>query len=216
MPVLALGVSYRRAPVDLLERLAVTREEEPKAYRRVLELGSVSEAVLLSTCNRVEVYAEVDRYHQGFQDLKRFLAEDREVPVDEFAEPLYSHYEDQAAEHLFSVASGLDSMGTGEPQILSQVRAALRTARAEHAAGQVLESLFTHAVRVGKRARAETAIGASPSAFVEAGARLAERFLGGLAGRSVVVVGSGEMAALAIDSLRARAVGDVVVVGRRA
>ncbi|MGH2654931.1 MAG: glutamyl-tRNA reductase, partial [Actinomycetota bacterium] len=128
MPVLALGVSYRRAPVELLERLAIPEDAEPKAYRRLEGLEAVRESVVLSTCNRVEVYAEVPLYHQGFQDLKRFLSEAAEVPADEFAGPLYSHYEDDAAEHLFSVAAGLDSMVVGEPQILAQVRAAYRRA----------------------------------------------------------------------------------------
>jgi glutamyl-tRNA reductase len=215
MPVLAMGVSYRRAPVELLERLAFGDDDFPKAYQRLAQLDSVAEAVVLSTCNRIEVYAEVEGYHQGFQDLKRFLAESRDVATEEFAEPLYSHYEDHAAEHLFSVAAGIDSMVLGEPQILAQVRVAIRRAEAEGAAGAVLTELFRHAVRAGRRARAETAIGASPAAFVEAGARLAAEHLGGLQGRSAVVVGSGEMGALAVRTLRVR-VGQVRVLGRNA
>jgi glutamyl-tRNA reductase len=215
MPVLALGVSHRRAPVDLLERLAFGDEDYPKAYQRLVQMDSVSEGVILSTCNRVEVFAEVSLYHQGFQDLKRFLAESREVPVDDFAEPLYSHYEDDAAEHLFSVAAGLDSMVLGEPQILAQVRAAYRRARTEGATGPALAAIFNQAVRAGRRARAETGIGASPAAFVEAGADLAEEHLGGLSGRSALVVGAGTMSALAIEALRGRGVGDLLVLGRR-
>src|SRR5919106_1045321 len=134
MPVLALGVSYRMAPVELLERLAISEDEETKAYRRLSELESVQESVVLSTCNRVEVYAEVEVYHPGFQELKRFLSESTDVPADEMAEPLYSHYEDEAAEHLFSVAAGLDSMVLGEPQVLAQVRAAFRRAERERGA----------------------------------------------------------------------------------
>ncbi|MGH2724743.1 MAG: glutamyl-tRNA reductase [Actinomycetota bacterium] len=215
MPVLALGVSYRRAPLELLDRLALGDDEYAKAYHRLAGLDSVREAVLLSTCNRVEVFAEVGRYHQGFQDLKRFLSEDREVDPDELAEPLYSHYEDQAAEHLFSVAAGIDSMVLGEPQILAQVRSAIRRAESEGAAGPVLGALFRQAVRVGRRARSETAIGASPAAFVEAGAVLAGGFLGGLEGRSLLVVGTGKMSALAIRTLRGQGVGDVLVLGRK-
>src|SRR6266545_3998414 len=115
MSVLALGVSYRRAPVELLERLSFVDDEYPKAYRLLEELAEVQEAVILSTCNRVEIFAEVSSYHAGFLALKRFLSESRQVPAEEFAEPLYSHYEDDAAEHLFSVASGIDSMVLGEP-----------------------------------------------------------------------------------------------------
>lgn len=200
--------------MDLLERLSFGRDDLPKAYRRLADLPSVSESALLSTCNRVEVYAEVSGYHEGFQDLKRFLSESREVPVEEFAEPLYSHYEDHAAEHLFSVAAGIDSMVLGEPQILSQVRDAYRWAEAEGAAGPAIAALFRQAIRAGRRARRETGIGASPAAFVEVGAGLAAEHLGGLGGRSLLVVGAGKMGALAITALRARGVERVRVVNR--
>ncbi len=216
MPVLALGVSYRRAPVELLERLAIPEEAEPKAYRRLEALESVRESVVLSTCNRVEVYAEVPLYHHGFQDLKRFLSEATDVPVEEFAEPLYSHYEDDAAEHLFSVVAGLDSMVVGEPQIMAQVRAAYRRAQAEGAPGPNLGRLFQRAVRAGRRAREETGVGASPAAFVEAGAALAERHLGRLRGVAAVVVGAGEMGALAARVLAERGVAPITVLSRQA
>jgi glutamyl-tRNA reductase len=215
MAVLSLGISYRRAPVSLLERLSFGDEDYAKAYRHLSQLESVHEGVILSTCNRVEVYGEVTHYHQGFQDLKRFLAESREVAYEDFAEPLYSHYEDDAAEHLFSVAAGLDSMVLGEPQVLGQVRAAVRRARAEAAAGPAMSALFDQSVRAGRRARSETAIGASPAAFVDAGADLAEKYLGGLNGRSIVVVGAGTMGALATRRLVDRGAGDVLVLGRR-
>jgi glutamyl-tRNA reductase len=214
MPILALGVSHRRAPVELLERLAFVTEDMPKAYRRLLDMEAVNEGVVLSTCNRVEVFAAVESYHSGFLDLKRFLCEAREVAPEELAEPLYSHYEDDAAEHLFAVAAGIDSMVLGEPQILLQVRAARRRADAEGAAGPLLSALFQGAVRTGKRARAETAIGASPSAFVEAGADLAESALGGLTARPVVVVGAGGMAELSVIHLRQRGAGPIRILNR--
>jgi glutamyl-tRNA reductase len=214
MPVLALGVSHRRAPVELLERLAFIDEDLPKAYRSLLDLEAVHEGVVLSTCNRVEVFASVENYHAGFLDLKRFLCESREVTPDDLAQPLYSHYEDQAADHLFSVASGIDSMVLGEPQILSQVREAYRMADAEGATGPLLSALFRGAIRTGRRARAETAIGASPSAFVEAGADLAELAIGPLNGRAVTVVGAGGMAALAAVHLRERGAGSIRIVNR--
>lgn len=214
MSLLALGVSYRRAPVELLERLSFADDEYPKAYRGLMEMESVNEAVIISTCNRVEVYAEVPTYHAGFLDLKRFLSHSREVPPEEFAEPLYSHYEDDSAEHLFAVASGIDSMVLGEPQILTQVRQAYRRAAAEGAVGSVFSRLFRGAISAGRRARAETRIGASPAAFVEAGTILAERFLGELKGRSVVVVGAGGMAGLAVKHLTERGVGRLRIVNR--
>ena len=215
MAILSLGISYRRAPVSLLERLSFGDEDYAKAYRHLSQLESVHEGVILSTCNRVEVYGEVTHYHEGFQDLKRFLAESREVAYEDFAEPLYSHFEDDAAEHLFSVAAGLDSMVLGEPQVLGQVRAAVRRARAEGAAGPAMSPLFDQSVRAGRRARSETAIGASPAAFVDAGADLAEEYLGSLNGRSILVVGAGTMGALATRRLVERGAGDVLVLGRR-
>jgi glutamyl-tRNA reductase len=215
MPILCLGVSYRHAPVELLERLAFGEDEYPKAYRHLTSMESVGEGVILSTCNRVEVYAEVEGYHQGFQDLKRFLSESREVDVETFAEPLYAHYEDHAAEHAFSVAAGLDSMVLGEPQILAQVRAALRTAEAERATGPAVSTLFRQAVRAGRRVRGETGIGASPAAFVEAGAEMAAEHLGGLEGRSAVVIGAGTMSELGARTLLQHGVRTVTVLARR-
>jgi glutamyl-tRNA reductase len=214
MPILALGISYRRAPVELLERLAFFADDDPKAYRQVLESESVAEAVILSTCNRVEVFAEVGSYHAGFQDLKRFLSQSREVPPDDFAEPLYAQYETHAVEHLFSVAAGIDSVVVGEPQILAQVRQAHRRAEAEGAAGPVLGRLFRAAVRAGKRARTETAIGESARGFIEAGTDLADRFLGGLSRRPAVVVGAGAMAGLAAAHLRDRGMAPIRIVNR--
>src|SRR5207253_11400063 len=142
MPILTLGVSHRRAPVELLERLSVADEELPKAYRRLADAPEIEGAVILSTCNRVEVHAEVGTYHAGFLGIKRFLADHSGLDPDAFAEPLYAHYEDEAAEHLFAVAAGFDSMVLGEPQILSQVRRAYRIAHDEGAAGPTLGSLF--------------------------------------------------------------------------
>jgi glutamyl-tRNA reductase len=214
MPVLALGLSYRMAPVELLERVAIPDEGFAKAYRRLSELDSVEESVLLSTCNRVEVYAEVDGYHTGFQDLKRFLSEATDVPVDELAPPLYSHYEDHAAEHLFSVAAGLDSMVLGEPQILAQVRAAFLRAQDEGALGPELRALFDRAIRAGRRVRSETSIGASPSAFVDGGLDLAAEHLGDLAGRPALVIGAGEMGSLAASALTQRGVAPLVILSR--
>ncbi|MGH2591659.1 MAG: glutamyl-tRNA reductase, partial [Actinomycetota bacterium] len=153
MAILALGVSHRRASVVLLERLAFGDDELAKAYRRAEDDPAIEETVILSTCNRVEVYGSVPSYHAGFQALKRLLCEPREVAPAEIDEPLYSHYELDAAEHAFTVASGLDSMVLGEPQILSQAREALRRAQSEGAAGPALTGLFHAAARTGRRVR---------------------------------------------------------------
>lgn len=216
MSVLALGVSYRHAPVEVLERLSFASEDLPKAYRQLMEMEAVREGVILSTCNRVEVYADVSSYHAGFQDLKRFLAESRETAPEEFAEPLYSSYEDDAAEHLFVVTAGIDSMVVGEPQILAQVREAHRRASEEGSVGPVLGMLFQRAVSTGRRARRETAIGSSPGALVEAAIDLAEQELPGVGGRTALVVGAGHIATLAARELRRRGVSRLLVVNRSA
>jgi glutamyl-tRNA reductase len=214
MPILALGVSHRRATVELLERLAFAEEDLAKAYARAGDDPAIEEAVILSTCNRVEVYGRVPSYHAGFTALRRLLCEARDVDADEVAEPLYSHYELDAAEHAFSVAAGLDSMVLGEPQVHSQVREALKRSQAESAAGRELTALFHAATRTGRRVRSETAVGAAPDAFVAAGADLAEEALGSLGGRHAVVVGAGHMSALAVKHLRHRGVATVRVLNR--
>ncbi|MGZ8599114.1 MAG: glutamyl-tRNA reductase [Actinomycetota bacterium] len=214
MAILALGVSHRRATVELLERLAFTEDDLAKAYRRAADDPAIEEAVILSTCNRVELYGKVPNYHAGFQALKRLLCESREITPEEIAEPVYSHFELEAAEHAFSVASGLDSMVLGEPQILSQVRDALKRANAEDAAGPALTALFHAASRTGRRVRSETSVGAAPDALIGAGVDLAEEEVGSLAGRPAVVVGAGQMSALAVKHLRARGVGPIRVLNR--
>ena len=214
MAILTLGVSFRHAPIELLERLAYAEEDLAKAYRHAEDTDGVDEAVILSTCNRVEIYAEVVNYHAGFMALKRLLVETRGIDPDELAEPLYSHWEHDAADHLFAVAAGLDSMVLGETQIYSQVREALRQADVEGAGGPSLTGLFHAAVRTGRRVRAETSLGAAPDAFVALGADLAEEALGDLGGRNAVVVGAGQMSALAVKQLRRRGVGSVRVLNR--
>ncbi|MGH2672241.1 MAG: glutamyl-tRNA reductase [Actinomycetota bacterium] len=214
MPILALGISHRRATVDLLERLAFDEETLARAYRRVEDHPAIEGAVILSTCNRVEIYGSVPSYHAGFPALKRLLCESAGASPDEVDEPLYSHYETDATQHAFAVAGGLDSMVLGEPQILAQVREALRAAERRGAADQALTELFQAASRTGRRVRSETAVGAAPDSFVAAGADLAEEALAGLEGRSAVVLGAGQMSALAVKHLRRRGVATVRIVNR--
>ncbi|MGZ8630760.1 MAG: glutamyl-tRNA reductase [Actinomycetota bacterium] len=214
MAILTLGVSFRRAPIELLERLAFTDDDLTKAYRVVDDLDGVQGAVVLSTCNRVEIYGEVANYHAGFLELKRLLVETRGVAAEELAEPLYAHWELDAADHLFAVASGLDSMVLGETQIATQVREAFRRAETEHAPAGSLTGLFHAASRAGRRVRQETSLGTAPDAFVGLGADLAQDAIGGLADREVVVVGAGTMAALTVKHLRRRGVGPVRILNR--
>jgi glutamyl-tRNA reductase len=215
MPILQIGVSHRRAPLDLLERMAFAEGDLPKAYRRLADDPEVREAVLLSTCNRVEIYADVVSYHAGSMALRRFLSAASEVSPGELTGALSTRYEEQAVEHLFLVAAGMDSMVLGEPQILGQVREAHRHAEEEGTSGPVVAAVFRAAVRAGRRVRSEAGLGAPPAAFIGAGLDEAELRLGfPLRGRPVAVVGAGRMASLAADALRARGAGPIHVVNR--
>jgi glutamyl-tRNA reductase len=211
--VLVVGLTYRKAPVELLELVSFDTHAMPKALHQLISCESVREGVILSTCNRIEVYALVTGFHAGLGELRRFLSEFHHVPVADFGGVLDARYEEQAVAHLFAVASGIDSMVVGEPQILSQVRSSFRTAETETAAGPVLGALGRHAIRVGRRARSETAIGRSVKTFAGAGADFARSSLGDLAGRTVLVVGAGKMSDVAAHRL-AREGATVLVANR--
>ena len=195
MSVVVVGLSHRTAPLDLLERMAVPEERLPKALADLVARDFVSEAVVLSTCHRIEVYAVAERFHGAMADVRHFLSELSFVAPEDFSDHLYVHYDDAAAAHLFSVAAGLDSVVLGESQILGQVRDAWERARAEGAAGARLSQLFRHALEVGKRARSETAIARGITSLSQAAVAMAGERLGGLADRTVVVLGAGEMGA---------------------
>jgi glutamyl-tRNA reductase len=200
--VLVLGLSHKAAPVGLLEQVAVSSEHLPKALASLLRRDHVIEAVVLSTCNRVEVYAHVTRYHGGMADLRNFFSEWGGLAPEDFVDAAYDHYDDRAAAHLFAVASGLDSMVVGERQVHLQVREAFKAAEAEGSCGRVLQTLFRQALRVGKRARAETGISAGASSMVDAGLEAAERVLGSLEGRTVLLVGAGKIGGMGAARLR--------------
>jgi glutamyl-tRNA reductase len=216
MPVFVCGLNYRSAPLDLLERLAVDPERRPKALAHLLGQEHVHEAVILSTCNRVEVYAAISRFHGGGGDVRRFLGDFHHLEPEAFADHLYAYYEERAVQHLFTVAAGVDSMVVGETQILSQVREAFGAAQAERTVGPVLSALFPQAVRVGRRARAETGIGRGLASTLTVGLRVVEAQLGSVAGRRVLLVGAGAMARLAGRTLREAGAGELVVANRTA
>jgi len=214
MPVFVVGLNFKSAPLGQLERLAVDPERRPKALAHLLAKDHVHEAVVLSTCNRVEVYTAISRFHGGAADVRRFLAEFHHLDPQDFTDHLYAYYEERAVQHLFAVASGVDSMVVGEAQILGQVREAFQGATAERAVGPVLSTLFRQAIKVGRRARAETRIGAGLASTLTVGMRVAEGQLGGLAGRRVLVVGAGRMSRLAGRAVRAAGAGELVVANR--
>lgn len=216
MSVLAVGLSHRSTPVPLLERVAVAADELAKVLHELREAPHVGESLVLSTCNRVEAYADVDKFHGGVSAVSELLAQVSGVPLETLTPHLYVHYEDRAVQHLFSVACGLDSMVVGEGQILGQLRTAYRVATEEGATGRVLGPLVQRALRVGKRARSETGIDRAGASLVGAGLELAATAIGPLAGRSALVVGAGSMSALAATSLRRAGVGKITVANRSA
>jgi glutamyl-tRNA reductase len=213
--VLACGLNYRTAPIGLLERLAVPAEQLPKALRSLTSRPYISEAVVLSTCNRVEVYAHVGRYHGGMADIRNHFAEWSGGAPEDITDLVYDYYDEGAARHLFAVASGLDSMVVGERQIQLQVKQAFAEAEAEGAAAHMLHTLFRQALRVGKRTRAETGISAGASSMVDVGLQAAERVVGDLSGRTILIVGAGKMGGMAATRLADRA-GRIMVANRGA
>jgi glutamyl-tRNA reductase len=207
--VLVVGLSHKSASVPTLERAAVSGEALGKLLQDVVHLPDVAETFVISTCNRVEVYAEVDRFHGGVNGICELLARYSGIPVSELTANLYVHYEDRAVRHLLAVASGLDSMVVGEDQILGQVRSALKLADQHGTTGRVLRDLGRVTLRTGKRARAETGVDRLGLSLVSVGIKLAAaRFdaagaattaTGGLlAGRQVLVVGAGAMSGLVV------------------
>ncbi|NBQ44229.1 MAG: glutamyl-tRNA reductase, partial [Mycobacteriaceae bacterium] len=161
MSVLVFGVSHRSAPVSVLEQLTADESEHSKLVARILESPLVSEAMLLSTCNRVEVYAVVEAFHGGLSAIGQVLAERSGLSIGDLTRHAYVRYSDAAVEHLFTVASGLDSAVIGEQQVLGQVRRAYAGAEANRSVGRVLHDLVQRALAVGKRVHAETAIDAA-------------------------------------------------------
>ncbi|MFI5099577.1 MAG: glutamyl-tRNA reductase [Actinomycetes bacterium] len=214
MSLVVVGLSHRSAPVSLLERAAVGADDVPAMDEAAVAGPHVTEALVLSTCNRVEVYADVRAFHAGVGELTALLAATAGVPVDALGPHVYVHYEDAAVQHLFQVVCGLDSMVVGEAQILGQVRDALGTAQQRGAVGRSLNELVQQALRVGKRVHAETGIDQAGSALMAAGLELAGATLGPLPGRRALVVGAGSLSALAVASLQRAGFGEIVVLNR--
>jgi glutamyl-tRNA reductase len=212
--LLVVGMSHRTAPVSLLERAAVGADELPTVLHALLRTDHVSEVLVLSTCNRVEVYAEVERFHGGLQDTSRVLANRVGLDVPALGEHLYVHYEDAAVLHLFSVAAGLDSMVVGESQILGQLRTAYTAAVELDAVNRELHELCQHALRAGKRVHSETGIDRAGASVVTVGLHEAARVLGPLAGRRALVVGAGSMGALSAATLVRTGVAELAIANR--
>ncbi|RYU14899.1 glutamyl-tRNA reductase [Nocardioides iriomotensis] len=214
MSVLVVGVSHRTAPVSVLERLALDREGAGKLVHDVAASEHVTEATVISTCNRVEIYAEVDRFHGSVEAVSRMLCDLADERPEDVVPHLYVHYDDGAVSHLFQVAAGLDSMVVGEGQILGQTREALRIGQEGGTIGPALNTLFQQALRVGKRVHAETDIDRAAPSLVSVSLDRATAHVGPLDGKRVLVVGAGAMAGLAVATVTRAGAGQVVVASR--
>jgi len=201
-------------PLDLFERMTINGARLPKALHDLDAREHVGEVVVLSTCNRTEVYAIAERFHGAYADVRNFLSELAFVPPDEFADHLYVHYDAEAIRHLFSVAAGLDSAVIGEAEILGQVRSAWEHAGQEGTAGPVLNLLFRHALETGKRARTDTSIARGTASVSHAAVEMAAERLGNLSGRRVLIMGAGDMAEGMATALKGAGVADVFVANR--
>ncbi len=216
MNLLCVGASYRTADVATLEQLAITPGGLPGVLQRLVAQPYVGEAVVLSTCNRVEVYAAVNAFHGGLGDVCTVLAEHSGIGASDLAGHLYVHYDEAAVRHAFRVSAGLDSMVVGEAQILGQLRDAYHAATEADTAGRLLHELMQQALRVGKRAHAETGIDKAGQSVVTAALDVASAQLGELAGRTALVIGAGAMGALSVATLTRAGVGPLRITNRSA
>ncbi|MFT4125498.1 MAG: glutamyl-tRNA reductase [Gordonia sp. (in: high G+C Gram-positive bacteria)] len=218
MSVLLFGVSHRSAPVEVLERIAVADHDRAKLVDELLSSRSISEAMLVSTCNRIEVYAVVDAFHPALEAVGTVIGDYAGMAVNELTQHAYVRYSEAAAEHLFTVAAGLDSVVVGEQQILGQIRNAYLAADAAHAAGRVLHELAQQALRVGKRVHSETGIDRAGASVVSVALHRAQCLLAttddAAQMRSAVVVGAGAMGGLATAQLARIGVTRLAVVNR--
>jgi glutamyl-tRNA reductase len=212
--ILIVGASHRTASVELLERLALDPAGAAKLRRAALDSDHVGEALVLATCNRIEIYAEVDRFHGSVEDLTSLLAEHAASTMEDVLGSLYVHYDEAAVAHLFEVATGLDSMVVGESQILGQVREALRDAQSDSSVGASLNALFQQGLRVGKRAHAETDIDHAGQSVVSVALAEAAQVLGPLDKARVCIVGAGSVAALTAASVQRHASASIVICSR--
>ena len=214
MSIVVIGINHPTSPLAVLERVTIRPDAVAKSALSLCRRDNVNEAVVLSTCNRTEIYAVAERFHGGYADIRDFLCETSGLSTDDLHPHLYSHHDDAAVIHLFEVAAGLDSAVLGEHEILGQVRSAWESAMAEGASRSTLNLLFRHALETGKRARTETAIARSTASVSHAAVELALDELGGLENRRILVVGAGEMGEGMTVALAARGVAEVAVTNR--
>ncbi|MEU1692559.1 glutamyl-tRNA reductase, partial [Streptomyces hirsutus] len=219
MSLLVVGLSHRSAPVNMLDRASLSLDAQTKLLQDTVAAEPATEAAVLATCNRIELYADVDKFHAGVAELSTLLAQHSGVGLEELTPHLYVHYEDRAVHHMFSVACGLDSMVVGEGQILGQIKDSLARAQGLHTAGRLMNDLFQQSLRVGKRAHSETGIDRAGQSLVTFG--LEQLALGTpvttwAQGKKALVIGAGSMSSLAAATLARAGVAEIVIANRTA
>ncbi|WP_108669414.1 glutamyl-tRNA reductase [Peribacillus acanthi] len=214
MHILAVGLNYKTAPVEIRERLSFNETELADAMRALNNKKSILENIIISTCNRTEIYAVVDQIHTGRYYIKEFLSQWFNLEVSEFSPFLFIYEGDGAVEHLFQVSCGLNSMVLGETQILGQVRSSYLLGQAEQTTGTVFNHLFKQAITLAKKAHAETEINTNAVSVSYAAVELAKKIFGSLENKNVLVLGAGKMGELAIQNLYSNGAKDVTVINR--
>ena len=214
MSIVVFGVNHRTGPLSLLERVTISDDALSKTIHGLMSRPNIREAVVLSTCNRTEVYAVAEKFHGAYSDLRDFFCELGDFAVDELTPHLYSQHDEAAVSHLFEVAAGLDSAVLGESEILGQVREAWDRSQREGGALSTLNLLFRHALETGKRARTETSIGRHTSSVSHAAVEMARESLGHIDGLTVLVVGAGDMGEGVTVALADAGVGRILVTNR--
>ncbi len=214
MHIIAVGLNYRTAPVEVREKFAFATEELPLALEQLSRTKSMLECVIVATCNRTEIYAVVDRLHVCGRYIRGFLENWFGLPREQFTKHLYMYEDELAIEHLMRVTCGLDSMVIGETQILGQVKDAFSLAQSCRTTGTIFNQLFKQAVTVAKRAHSETSIGETAVSVSYAAVELGKRIFGTFQGKSVLIVGAGKMSELTLKHLKANGAAKVMVANR--
>jgi len=214
LSLVVIGVNNRTMPLNLFESFAVPADNLPKTLVDVKSRRHVSEAVVLSTCNRTEIYVFAEKFHGAYQDVRDFLSDLSDLPAEDFNDYLYVHYEDEAIRHLFSVTCGLDSAVVGENEIQHQVKVAWKKAQEENTCGPIINAAFRRALEVGKRVRTQTGLSKNTPSIARAVVDMAAEHLNGLQAKKVLLLGAGEMAEGMATSLYENEIGEIIFANR--
>ena len=214
MSLLTIGINHTTAPVDMRERLAFPDSVLPVALEKLIHVPSVDEAAIVSTCNRTELYCSVDSFQAGKTNTMQWLSEFHDLKIDQTQPFMYDHHEQEVAKHMFRVASGLDSMVLGEPQILGQLKQAYQKAVGAGTLGKQLNQLFQHSFNVAKKVRTHTSIGTNPVSVASTAVSLAKQIFGDLSQRKALFIGAGETIELAAQHLAAVGISRITIANR--